>query len=108
MLRDTGEPLASAPSEPAVRLGVIGAGLYATSTLLPALRGIDGIERVGIASAGGLSARSTGDRFGFRYCTTDAAEILEDVAVNTVAILTRHNRHATEVLRALRASSMSW
>lgn len=102
-LREAPAPLASAPSEPAVRLGVIGAGLYATSTLLPALRGIDRVERVGIASAGGLSARTAGDRHGFRYCTTESAELLDDPAVNTVAILTRHNRHAAEVLRALGA-----
>src|SRR5205085_1625225 len=58
---------------------------------------------VGIASAGGLTAHGTGDRFGFSYCTTDANEILRDEKINTVAILTRHNLHAQQVIAGIEA-----
>lgn len=84
-----------------VKLGVLGAGNFANATLLPALRGMKNLELVGIASARGVSARSSGDRFGFAYCTTDVDEIVQDPDINLVAILTRHHLHARQVIAAL-------
>ncbi len=89
--------------EAAVRLGVLGAGSFATGVLLPALKRVAGVERVGIASRGGLSAVSAGRRFGFRYAAASEQEILADPGVNTVAILTRHAEHARQVQAALQA-----
>jgi predicted dehydrogenase/threonine dehydrogenase-like Zn-dependent dehydrogenase len=89
--------------QPTVRLGVLGAGMYAVNTLLPALKDLPGLERIGIASGGGLSAYSAGRRFGFGFAATGEAAILEDERINTVAILTRHNAHARQVLAALAA-----
>lgn len=86
-----------------VRLGVVGAGNYANATFLPAVKGLSNVEMVGIGSGVGLSARHSGDRFGFAYCTTDMQEILEDSGVNTVAILTRHHLHARQAIAALEA-----
>lgn len=86
-----------------VRLGVLGAGNFANATLLPALKTIPTIRPIGIASGGGVTARSTADRFGFAYATTDSQVILQDPAINTVAILTRHHLHASQVLAALAA-----
>ncbi len=86
-----------------IRLGVIGAGNYATATLLPAVKGLSAVDLVGIASGGGLSARNSGDRFGFSYCTTDTREILDDSSINTIAILTRHHLHARQAIAALEA-----
>ncbi|HVG18892.1 MAG TPA: bi-domain-containing oxidoreductase [Blastocatellia bacterium] len=86
-----------------VKLGVIGAGLFANATLLPAIKGERLIKPVGVASGGGLSARDAADRHGFSYCTTDMQEILADPNVNTVAILTRHHLHARQVTAALEA-----
>jgi predicted dehydrogenase/threonine dehydrogenase-like Zn-dependent dehydrogenase len=89
--------------ESAVRLGVLGAGSFATSVLLPALKRIAGVERVGIASRAGLSAASAGRRFGFHYAAASEQEILSDPDINTVAILTRHGEHARQVQAALQA-----
>ncbi len=86
-----------------VRLGVLGAGLYANATLLPALRKVEGVERVGVASAGGLHAAHAARKFGFRYAASSDEEILNDPEINTVAILTRHDSHADLVVKALRA-----
>jgi predicted dehydrogenase len=89
-----------------IRLGVLGAGNFATGVLLPALHKVPGIQRVGIASASGLSAQHAKDRFGFRYATSDDGEgraILSDPEINTVAILTRHHLHARQILAALQA-----
>ncbi|MBT3712235.1 MAG: Gfo/Idh/MocA family oxidoreductase, partial [Anaerolineae bacterium] len=85
-----------------VELGMIGAGLFANATLLPALKKTD-IELVGIASAGGLKAQHSAKKFGFSYATSSADEIINDDNVNTVAILTRHDQHADLVVQGLKA-----
>lgn len=92
---------AAPPREGGVRLGVIGAGAYASATLLPALKDVREVELVGIASARGVTARAAAGRFGFAYCATDAAAILADPRINTVAVLTRHNMHARQAIAAL-------
>lgn len=88
---------------PTLKLGVLGAGSFASAVMLPALKGVQNIELVGIASASGMSAKTAADRFGFDYATSDEARILTDPEVNTVAILTRHNLHARQVVQALQA-----
>jgi threonine dehydrogenase-like Zn-dependent dehydrogenase len=50
-----------------VRLGVLGAGLFANATLLPAIKKVDGIDLVGIASASGLHAQHAAKKFVFAY-----------------------------------------
>ncbi|GAB4500660.1 MAG: bi-domain-containing oxidoreductase [Anaerolineales bacterium] len=94
----------STSSQPqTVRLGVLGAGLYANATLLPALKKLKGVELVGIASSGGLHAAHSGKKFGFRYACSDEAQILNDPAINTLLILTRHDTHADLAVKALQA-----
>ena len=91
-------------SKPATcKLGVLGAGLYANATLLPAIKNIADIELVGIASSGGLHAQHSGQKFGFKYATSSDEEILNDPNINMVAILTRHDAHAELVVKALNA-----
>jgi len=94
-----------APSlQPAeVRLGVLGAGLYANATLLPELKKLKAVELVGIASAGGLHAQHSGNKFGFAYATSNDEQILNDSNINAVAILTRHDSHADLAVKALKA-----
>jgi len=70
--------------------------------MLPALREISAVERIGVASASGVSARHAANRFGFHYATSDEMQILNDPQVEAVAILTRHNLHARQVVAALR------
>jgi len=82
-------------------IGVLGAGSFATSTLLPAIRKVEGVELVAVCATNGSHARHAAEKFGFRYCTTEEAKILSDPAVNTVAIATRHHLHARQALSAL-------
>ncbi len=84
-------------------IGLLGAGNFARATLLPAMRKVAGVELVSVCTATGLSGRHTGERFGFHYCTTDQAEILNDPKVNTVVIATRHHLHAEQLIAALKA-----
>jgi len=84
-----------------IRLGVLGAGNYANAVFLPMVQKIGGVEKVGIASASGLHAQHAGRRFGFEYIASGEEEILGDDSINTIAILTRHQDHARQVLLAL-------
>lgn len=84
------------------RLGVLGAGSFASATLLPALKEA-GATFVGIASRQGLTARTCGRRFGFGYCTTDERQILEDASVSAIVVATRHNLHAAQALASREA-----
>ena len=93
----------TAPRDSHVALGVLGAGLFANATLLPALKNVDGIDLVGIASASGLHAQHAAKKFGFAYAASSDEEILNDPNINTVAILTRHDTHAELVLKAFQA-----
>jgi predicted dehydrogenase len=90
-------------AEKEIRLGVLGAGQFATGVLLPALSGLRDVELLGIASASGRSAASAGKRFGFQYAASGPEEILGDQRVNTIAVLTRHHLHASLTERALEA-----
>jgi len=93
----------AAPRTAHVALGVLGAGLFANATLLPALKKVKDVELVGIASAGGLHAAHSGKKFGFRYACSDDEQILNDPDINTVLVLTRHDSHADLAVKALQA-----
>lgn len=84
-----------------VRVGVIGAGRFARSVLLPALRRTRQCVLRGIASAGGLHAKQAHDQFGFAYCTSDVAEVLGDSDTDAVIIATPHDLHGRLVCEAL-------
>ena len=91
------------PKRDDIGIGLIGAGLYARGTLLPALQQVKGVRCVGVATASGTSGRHVGDKFGFEYCTTDYQELLKDEKVQAVFILTRHGSHGRLAAEALRA-----
>ncbi|MBX5477555.1 MAG: bi-domain-containing oxidoreductase [Pyrinomonas methylaliphatogenes] len=83
-----------------VRVGLIGAGNYARSLLLPALKAA-GVEFQAVATASGISARDVAEKYGFRYCVAGAGEILDDDDVDLIVIATRHDLHAELAKRAL-------
>jgi len=84
-------------------LGVLGAGNYANATFLPVVDKVGGVVKAGVASAAGVSARHAMQQHGFRYAATSEQELLDDEQVNVVAILTRHQHHARQVIAALEA-----
>lgn len=83
-------------------IGVIGAGNFATSVILPTLQKT-GALRQAIASTGGTSAAIAARKFGFSEVTSDYKYILEHDRINTVLITTRHNTHARLVIETLEA-----
>ena len=109
---EVGRRIEVAPAAPAdgagstdnsVRLGVVGAGLFATGTLIPALAKRDDVRLAGVVTATGIKARHVARKFGFGFAATDASEILGNREVDAVVLATRHNLHADQVLAALEA-----
>jgi predicted dehydrogenase len=92
--RATGQP---------VGVGFLGAGNFATSMLLPHLRGRKDVRLTGVATQSGLSARSAAEKFGFAFCASDADELLADPATEAVFVVTRHHLHGALAARALAA-----
>ena len=86
-----------------VSVGLLGAGVFATGTLIPALKATSNTELVMVCAANGSHAQHAQKKFGFRSCTTDNALVVQDPSINTVVIATRHHLHAKQVLSALAA-----
>jgi len=84
-------------------LGVLGAGNYAHATFLPVINKISGVAPVGIVSASGTSAHHAAKRFGFGFASSDPKSVIDDPAINIIAILTRHNLHTSQILEAFEA-----
>lgn len=93
----------SASPNNSVRIGFIGAGSFALSTLLPAIKRVGGADLIVADSANGSHARHAAAKFGFRSCTTSDEEVFSSSAVNTVVIATRHHLHAAQTVAALQA-----
>jgi predicted dehydrogenase/threonine dehydrogenase-like Zn-dependent dehydrogenase len=83
-------------------IGFIGAGSYASGTLLPRLAGLPSAELAHVATTRSLSAVNAQRRFGFTTASTNADAVLEDKSLDAVFIVTRHHTHADLVCRALR------
>jgi predicted dehydrogenase len=82
--------------------GFIGAGNYASRVLIPAFKAA-GARFKTIVTSGGVSGVIHGRGAGFDEASTDLDAMLGDPAINTVAIVTRHNLHAAFVAKALAA-----
>lgn len=98
---DTSETTVS-PSAGQVKVGLLGAGVFATGTLIPATKVSNDTSLIGVCTATGARSRYAAEKFGFGYCTTDENQLLRDQAINAVVIATRHHLHAAQVLAALR------
>jgi predicted dehydrogenase/threonine dehydrogenase-like Zn-dependent dehydrogenase len=109
LTRTIHQPSTAGPSSPSlrrrsstdVRIGFIGAGNYATSMLLPNLRGSSGVELVSVATTRALSGLNAQRKFGFGTISTDVASVLDDDTLDAVFVVTRHHSHAAFVCQAL-------
>lgn len=84
-------------------LGLIGGGIFTKNVLMPVIQKIKGVRPIGVATTSGITSQNLAKKFGFAYATTDYREILNDDAVGSVMITTRHNLHAAMVVEALQA-----
>jgi predicted dehydrogenase/threonine dehydrogenase-like Zn-dependent dehydrogenase len=83
-------------------MGFIGAGNYASRMLIPAFKAA-GAQFHTIVTAGGINGVIHGEKAGFVEASTDMSALLANAAINTVAIVTRHDTHARFVAQALQA-----
>jgi predicted dehydrogenase/threonine dehydrogenase-like Zn-dependent dehydrogenase len=86
-----------------ISVGLLGAGVFATGTLVPAMKASSDTTLVSVCAANGSHAQHAGRKFGFRDCTTDEAQLIQDPAINAVVIATRHHLHARQVVATLAA-----
>jgi len=84
-------------------LGVIGAGSFARSKLLPTLARHPRVVLHTVVTQRGISADDTQRKFGFRHCGTDESAIFDNPEINAVVITTPHSTHAALTARALSA-----
>ncbi|MCK9896401.1 bi-domain-containing oxidoreductase [Frankia sp. AgB32] len=90
------------------RVGWIGAGAFSGSVLLPAFRAAGFDQFVTVASAGGRSARSFADRYGFASAVAGADTVLDDDDIDVVVIATPPATHAELAARALERGRHVW
>ena len=85
-----------------IKVGVIGAGNFASSTIIPILKELKrSCQILGVASSGGLSSEALTKNFKIKnkYQTED--EIFESEEIDAVFVLTQHFNHAELVIRGI-------
>jgi predicted dehydrogenase len=115
LLRYPGKPsLATAISLRAAsagsgQLALLGAGNYATRSLLPALKEVQGDTPLRVVvSRQGHQAFLAAERFGAERASTDEADAFDDHAIAGVLITTRHDEHARLTIQALAKGKFPW
>ena len=84
-----------------VNIGLIGAGNFTKSVILPNIQKVGGYNLVGLCTATGVSAEGTGKKYDFKYITTNSDEIFKNSEINSVFITTQHNHHASKVIDSI-------
>lgn len=95
--------LSSGRQPASVNIGFIGAGSYAQGNLLPNIPKQSSVARKGVLTSSGTTSRSVAERFGFEFCTSKDADLMDSDDINTLFIATRHDSHARFVKKALNA-----
>src|SRR5205814_82001 len=97
------EPPRAPPRAAGVRVGVVGAGVFAKSVLLPALKSASAVRLTAITTAGGATAEEVRRNFGFDRVGSSGEDVIAAADVDAVMIATRHDSHARLVAAALAA-----
>jgi predicted dehydrogenase/threonine dehydrogenase-like Zn-dependent dehydrogenase len=106
-----GQPAGGGPAAGTGRdtgIGLVGAGAFATGTLLPALRDAGFRRLTAVASASGLTATRAAQRHEFEKAVTGVDQLLTDPGVSALVIATPHDSHAGLAARALRSGRHVW
>jgi predicted dehydrogenase/threonine dehydrogenase-like Zn-dependent dehydrogenase len=96
----------SSPSEGIVRLGVIGAGNFASSVLLPILKRNKDVQLLEICTTSGLTSANAARKFGFERTSSDHRSMLDAKDIDAVLIATRHASHASLASEFLRSGKV--
>ncbi|MFZ6049003.1 bi-domain-containing oxidoreductase [Pseudomonas sp. CR3202] len=85
-----------------VKLSFYGAGNYATASLLPPMQVSNKVTFTGLVTASGRSAQGVAKQFGFEFCASNFAELLQS-DTDAIVVTTRHDTHGVAVRDALNA-----
>jgi predicted dehydrogenase/threonine dehydrogenase-like Zn-dependent dehydrogenase len=88
------------PAKPCV--GFIGGGNYASRTLIPAFKEAGAVLDT-LVTSGGISGVHHGNKNDFYTASTELDDVWKNEHINTVAIVTRHDAHAGQVIDAIKA-----
>lgn len=98
---------AAAPVNPRMKTdtivaGFIGAGNFAQSYILPAVKK-NGVRLKTVITSKPVNASSVKSKFGFEECGTNPDMVFSDNEINTVFIASRHDSHGNFVLRTIQS-----
>jgi len=83
-----------------INIGVIGAGSFAQSYLIPNAKSF-GASLDTVVTSRGITSKNVAQKFGFNNSSTEAKDIFSNKEINTVFIATPHNSHANYVIESL-------
>src|SRR5262249_23799141 len=84
-----------------VRVGFIGAGWWATANHIPILASRDDVELTAVCRLGKAELSQVQERFGFRYATESAAELVRYSGLDAVVVTSPHTLHYEHARLAL-------
>ena len=102
----TVRPVAKVPLKAvgeSIRVGLIGGGGFARSTILPTMKADGSFSFRALATTGGVSTGQTQGVEDFAYVTSDYREMLADPDIDLVVVSSNHNSHARFAIEALEA-----
>ena len=85
----------------ALRVGVIGAGLFGKALLLPALQQQKGVQLHTLVTGSGVSAEHSARKFEFLHQSTSSNDVWQNPEIDAVIGLTPHSQHASLVKSAI-------
>ncbi|MEJ6475594.1 bi-domain-containing oxidoreductase [Pseudoalteromonas piscicida] len=84
-------------------VGFIGAGNYASRTLIPSFKKA-GCRLHSLSTSGGVNSSIYGKKLGFENAISDTDSLFANDEINTLAVVTQHNSHAYFVCKALESN----
>lgn len=85
-----------------IGIGFVGLGSFAESMLMPPLKA-GKVDFIGVSTGTPVNAKSAAQKYGFRVCSTDSMEIINNPDVNAIFCASRHDSHARYVQAAITA-----
>lgn len=84
-----------------VNVGVIGAGSFAQSYLIPNIKQC-GASLDTVVTTRGITSKNVAQKFGFNFSSSSPDNVVSNPLINTVFVATPHNTHAEYVIEALK------
>lgn len=86
-----------------LNVGIIGAGSFAQSYLIPYAKAF-GASLDTVVTSKGITSKNVAQKFGFNNSSSDAVDVFSNKEINTVFIATPHNSHANYVIESLKTN----